>query len=652
MVRTARATLAVALLLAGRWYAYPLAVLAAGGGLVAWLGLWGAAGLAAGAAAAGAAGYATRRVLRVTSQPYGLPVAEPRAPELWAAVRELAAGLGTRPPDEIRLVAEVTAEVRDDGRLLGGADRHRRLYLGLPLLQAFPVAQLRAVLAHELGLHARHRRARLGGPVHRGRQSLRRRLALLPERAALSRWLLREFARLYLAVSAPVCRAQAIEADLAAARLAGRPALVAALRDLPALAAAWRYYLETYLTNGLATGLAPTGVFSYFPTLLAARAGVLATIRAEAPASPRSRWDPHPTDAERIVRLQQVPAGPAAPVDGRPASALVTELDAAMVELEELALGLGDRPRVPYEEYRTAAVQWHEQRAADALYRAAARLAALSGAGAVERAGEVGGGAGAKATDLAPGNSAAASGNLGTVLDLLAAGRRPELAVALLPSIIAAPAVVDALTSAIGAALVGAGAARWQHSWSGPPVLRSAGTTAGTTVDARALATRAVSGEVAAVREELARLGVDPAAATAEPTAAPAAGADVLAGITNAVVDGRRRDLVITSVGLVAIPPLPLPGMEAARRRMRRLLTELPVPALATAPGHRYLPYEELASGTMTRRSPVRFEFVTRTGGRLRIRSGRRSGEVGDGWEALSHLTAMLTAAGAAADHQ
>jgi hypothetical protein len=179
-------------------------------------------------------------------------------------------------------------------------------------------------------------------------------------------------------------------------------------------------------------------------------------------------------------------------------------------------------------------------------------------------------------------------------------------------------------------------------------VLRSAGTT----VDARALATRAVSGEVAAVREELARLGVDPAAATAEPTAAPAAGADVLAGITNAVVDGRRRDLVITSEGLVAIPPLPLPGTEAARRRMRRLLTELPVPALATAPGHRYLSYEELASGTMTRRSPVRFEFVTRTGGRLRIRSGRWSGEVGDGWETLSHLTAMLTAAGTAADHQ
>jgi Zn-dependent protease with chaperone function len=648
MVRTARATLAVALLLAGRRYAYPLAILAAGGGLVAWLGPWGAAGLAVGAAAAGAVGYATRRVLRVTSRPHGLPVAEPRAPELWAVVRELAAGLGTRPPDEIRLVAEVAAEVRDDGRLLGGAgEGHRYLYLGLPLLLALPVAQLRAVLAHELGHHARHRRVRLGGPVHRGRQVLRHRLALLPERAALSRWLLRCFAQLYLRVSAPVCRAQAIEADLAAARLAGRPAMVAALRELPALAAAWRYYLETYLTNGLATGLAPAGVFSYFPTLLAARAGELATIRAEAPTGPRSCWDPHPSDAERIARLQREPAEPV-PVDGRPAGALVPGLDAAMVELEELAFGLGDRPRVPYQEYRAAAAQWHEQRAADALYRAAARLAAATG------------GAAAKATDPAAGNGAAAGGNLGTVLDLLAGGRQPELAVALLPATglgdppAAGGAVVDAVTSAIGAALVHAGAARWQHSWSGPPVLRPASAsktppaTRGDaapppTVDARALATRAVSGEAAAVREELAGLGVDPAAATAQPTATPGAGADALAGITDAIVDGRRRDLVVTSEGLVAIPPLPLPGMAAARRRIRRMLTELPVSELATAPGHRYLPYEELASGTMTRRSPVRFEFVTRSGDRLRIRRGRWSGEIGEGWQALSHLTAMLT---------
>jgi Zn-dependent protease with chaperone function len=623
MVRTARATVAVALLLAGRWYGYPFAILAAGGGLAAWLGPWGAAGLAAGAVLAGAVGYATRRVLRVIASPHGLPVAEPRAPELWAAVRELAAGLGTRPPDEIRLVAEVTAEVRDGGRLLGGAraeaGRRRYLYLGLPVLQAFPVGQLRAVLAHELGLHARHRRVRLGGPVHRGRQVLRHRLALLPAQAALSGWLLRGFTQLYLRVSAPVCRAQAVEADLAAARLAGRPAMVAGLRELPALAAAWRYYLETYLTNGLATGLAPTGVFSYFPTLLAARAGELATIQAEAPAGPRSPWDPHPTGAERIARLQQAPAGPA-PVDGRPASTLVPGLDAVMVELEELAFGLADRPRVPYEEYRAAAVQWHEQRAADALYRASARLAA----------GQVDGAAGA---------------SLDTVLELLAAGRQPELAVALLPATglgdppATGGAVVDAVTSAIGAALVRAGAARWRHSWSGPPVLRSASST----VDVRVLATRAVSGDAAAVRKELAGLGVDPAAATAEPTATPAAGADAIAGITHAVVDGRRRDLVITSEGLVVIASLPLPGMAAARRRMQQLLTELPVPALATAPGHRYLPYEELASGTMTRRSPVRFEFVTRAGDRLRIRHGWGSGEVGEGWQALSHLTAMLT---------
>jgi Zn-dependent protease with chaperone function len=569
-------------------------------------------------------------VLRTGSSPYGLPLPEPRAPELWATVRELAAAVGARPPDEIRLVAEVEVAVSEDTRLLGLAGGRRRLHVGLPLLQAFTVGQLRAVLAHELGRYSRQRR--LGEPAHRGRQAIRRRLALPP--AGPARWLLRGYARAYFLASAPASRAQEIEAGRAAVRLAGRTATLTALRALPGLAAAWRFYLETYVTNGLAAGVAPTGVLSCFPTMLAARAGELARIRAEVPPARPSRWDPHPPDAERIARLGRDPAGPVG-VDGRPAVVLVPQLGAATAELEEMTFDFGDRPRVPPEQYTAAAAQWHGQRAADSLYRAATRLAGGAGAGS------------------------GVSANLGTVLDLLAAGRLPELAVALLPATplgdppAATGAVVDALTSAIAAALGQAGAARWQHSWSGPPVLLSAGRGFGVggpsrdPVDVRDLALRAVAGEpapaeVAKVRAELVSRGVDLEAATAEPTAVPGAGADPLAGIANAVVDGRRQDLVVTSQGLVIFPSRRWRRPGAGRRRMQALLTDVPVPALATMPGHRYLPFEDLAAGTVLRRSPASFEFGMRSGGRLKIGSSRRSREVGEGWEALGHVTAML----------
>ena len=48
----------------------------------------------------------TWRAARAKPEIPGLPLPENRAPELWATVRQLADAVGTRPPDEIRLVPE------------------------------------------------------------------------------------------------------------------------------------------------------------------------------------------------------------------------------------------------------------------------------------------------------------------------------------------------------------------------------------------------------------------------------------------------------------------------------------------------------------------------------------------------------------------
>lgn len=81
----------------------------------------------------------------------GVAVDEAAAPELWRQVRELAAAVGTRPPDEIRLVARVNASVWEDTGLLGLRGGRRHLYVGAPLLLVWPVSRVRALLAHELG---------------------------------------------------------------------------------------------------------------------------------------------------------------------------------------------------------------------------------------------------------------------------------------------------------------------------------------------------------------------------------------------------------------------------------------------------------------------------------------------------------------------
>ncbi|QSB14865.1 M48 family metallopeptidase [Natronosporangium hydrolyticum] len=613
---TARAALSVALLLG--FYLYALGVVAVLAMLAVWLFTQGNVNYLLGVVIgltlllAGSVAYATWKVMRAKQTPFGLPVPEPRAPALWGLVRELAASVGTRPPDEIRLVAEVNAAVSEDSRWLGLISGRRYLYIGAPLLQTFTVAQLRSVLAHELG-HYSHQHVRLGAAVHRGRHVISHTLGQLPDRAIAARWLLLPYAYLYFLVSAAVGRAQEIEADRASVRLAGRDAAISAMRELGPLATAWDFYLENYVAPGLDTGYAPTGVLSYFPTLLAARADTMNQLRAQPPAAQQSRWDSHPSDAERIGLMLREPESPM-PTDPRPAGILIPQLDAAAHELEELTFSFGERTRLPYEHYTAATAQAERQRHADELYRAVTRMTG-------------------------------APSSLAVVLDLLAAGHLQPLAATLLPgSVLADPnaateAVADSVASAIAAALVRSGAARWQHSWSAGPAL--VGVT-GEPIDQWQLAVAAVNGDAAKVRQELASRGVDPTTIRAAQTTVPVDRASAYAGITNAVIDGSRRDLIITSAGLIIVPTLSSWRQGQLQQRMRQLLTGSTVAELVAMPGHQFVPYEEITSAAMVKKLPATFEYVTIAGRRLTIRGGRRSEEVGDGWESLGEVTGTL----------
>lgn len=88
--------------------------------------------------------------------------------QLWHTVRTPAAEIGTRAPDEIRIVAEDNAAVTERTRLLRLVGGAHTLHVGAPPISALSVQQLRAVLAHEFGHYSGHH-TRLAAVAYRGR---------------------------------------------------------------------------------------------------------------------------------------------------------------------------------------------------------------------------------------------------------------------------------------------------------------------------------------------------------------------------------------------------------------------------------------------------------------------------------------------------
>ncbi|MEU7559249.1 M48 family metalloprotease [Streptomyces eurythermus] len=308
--------------------------------------------------------------------PPGLPVTDADEPRLWALVRELAAAAGTRAPDRILLTGEVNASVSEDPRLLGLLPGPRRLTLGVPLLIGLTEAQLRSVLAHEFG-HFTGGDTRLSALVVRGRVQIGRVIGQFhakadgkvaadrarQERASAKRVakgrkakeidttgvgatyrtmarIYTAYGKLYLRASLSTARGQEYAADLTAARIAGRDATASALREIPALSASHDFYLDSYATLGLhARLLPPRGeFFGGFGRLLTARGPEPAGLRAELPEMPVGPYDSHPPIADRVRRIEALPA------DGRTDEArgsaltLLTDPERTLGALEDAVL--------------------------------------------------------------------------------------------------------------------------------------------------------------------------------------------------------------------------------------------------------------------------------------------------------------------------
>jgi Zn-dependent protease with chaperone function len=433
--------------------------------------------------------YGVSTVSRAETPPPGAVLLRRReAPELWRLIEDLAAQLNTRPPSRVYLTSEVNASVSEEAGMLGFTVGERTLYLGVPLLIWLTPTQLRAVLCHEFG-HYAGRHTRFGAITYRGAASLdstlfRLRMTAQSGDASGYAWLFKAaigaYARVYLWLSLAVRRRQEIEADAMAARVAGPAATAGALRAVHALGYAWAGFLDMFVRPVQRLGYVPEDLFEAFAAMaddpfVRER---LADLR-EHPVDERgSALDSHPPLARRLLLIEALPAKESSGDD----EPLLT--DRAPIRRVEQKILAGARTRA----IALPLVKWADL-AAEAF---PLELASLL-------------------LDAARGVAVIGRPTLGTVLDLLEAGKRAELASRLTDAPEPEQQLAEALYALAGQALVGAGRARWELSWTKGYLLvlrDDTGRDLESLVDAAARDSSAVDD----LRDQLELLGVDVAA--------------------------------------------------------------------------------------------------------------------------------------------
>jgi Zn-dependent protease with chaperone function len=399
--------------------------------------------------------FAVRRATR--PQPDAIPVGPAEAPTLWQLVDELAEQAGTAAPAEIMLTTEVNAAVTENTRLLGLLPGHRCLYLGIPLLAALSMPELRALLGHELG-HYAGKHTRLTALIYRGylamdgiTENLRTTYTsgngMARGWSALAHRLFAAYANAYARLSYAARRRQELEADRTAVRLAGRAAAGDALRAVYALRPIWQEFEDNYLGPALEIGRLPADPVAAFAALLKEPdcRDALRELKDAEPADPPQRpFDTHPGLAKRLRNLERcadVEPPNDEPAERPPSAWPWTDLSSLFIE---------DLDRV-----RTIVVPSWLRLVARLRAPAAPTLELLAVAG-----------------DLA--GQEATVANVATVLDLLEAGRNRELATALAGDIDehqAAQQLRESLFRVLAHALVGAGCGHWRLRWTRPSEL-------------------------------------------------------------------------------------------------------------------------------------------------------------------------------------
>ncbi len=287
--------------------------------------------------------------------PEGRPLDRDEAPALFEMIDALRRDLDAPPVDTVLLTADLNAGVIELPRF-GTLPFYRRVLLvGLPMLRALPVGELRAVLAHEFG-HLSRAHSASAGRVYQLRRSWLQVAAGLERTgsgglvAGFLRWYLPRFSAWTFVVS----RRNEDEADDCAARIAGREASRDALVRTALAGRAEPRFWEQRARADLDENDLPSTILRDLSAALAAAPAAasapsdLVALMLETP----DLTDTHPALSQRLDRLELGPRLPP-PVETDAATALLADADALEAELgAALARGMGPAWRAMKRELR------------------------------------------------------------------------------------------------------------------------------------------------------------------------------------------------------------------------------------------------------------------------------------------------------------
>jgi heat shock protein HtpX len=185
--------------------------------------------------------------------PPGPLLDEATEPRLFALVRYIAEVTRQAMPSEIYLLGQANAFVAQRGGVMGVGSR-RVMGIGLPLLQAMPLAEVRSVVAHEFG-HYTASDVALSPWIHATRSAIARSVATIDD-SIVGRpfvW----YSRMFMRLTAMISKRQEFVADLVSARVAGADVAARALQRVSEIAPAYAMYSQTEVMPVLRAGFMP-----------------------------------------------------------------------------------------------------------------------------------------------------------------------------------------------------------------------------------------------------------------------------------------------------------------------------------------------------------------------------------------------------------
>jgi heat shock protein HtpX len=300
--------------------------------------------------------------------PPGPRVTSDDQPRVFQEIRRIAEATKSPMPLDVYIGADLNAAVAHVGGFFGIGARPIMI-VGLPMIAALTVSELRGVLAHEFG-HYVGGETRLAPVIYRTRQAIGRTVnALARSEHVITRLMFVPFhlyGLMYLRTTLGISRRQELEADQLAARIAGGDAFESGLVKIHAAGLVMDAYMHGELGGLLAAGYRPP-IAEGFARFLGAK-GIAAALQKADEVMRKGTSDPydsHPSLNERLDALTEATHWPLRDPDSAATELLRDEPALEAQLLSAIGLDVWTLRPISWDEASTAYLDVWQKRCRD-----------------------------------------------------------------------------------------------------------------------------------------------------------------------------------------------------------------------------------------------------------------------------------------------